>query len=283
MPNAYRIKDWDKIFENNESRKLKNLNWVPLPNSWEGLGYARVTKHKNAVTILAAWPLVVQIGSKCPQRGLLAKVDAPLSVEDMTDLTRMPVQMFERALEALADPLIGWIEVVEIEKAENGRWEVTQQRESRNLPQSPDASGSSGVEQNRTERNRKEGEAQAPVAAATLPPEEEIVRLWNSESALPAVRNLSSDRNRSLKSRMKETFFRENFPDGIKRISVSAFCLGESEQGWRATFDWFLKPGNLEKILEGKYDGRQGAKTVALRDGEHPDVWDPMSEGGKAA
>lgn len=151
---AYRIKNWDAIFENNESRKLKKLNWVPLPNSWDGLGYARVTKHKNAVTILAAWPLIVQICSKCPQRGLLAKVDEPLSVEDMADLTRMPAQVFERAIDALIDPLIGWVELVDVEKGEDGLWKPIPQGETANLPQSPDTSGISGVEQNRTERNK---------------------------------------------------------------------------------------------------------------------------------
>jgi len=109
---TYRIKDWDRIFENSESRKLKNLNWVPMPNSWDGRGYIKVTKHKQAVSILAAWPLIVQIGSKCPHRGLLAKVDGPLSAEDMADLTRMPVEVFARALDALTSPEIGWIEEI---------------------------------------------------------------------------------------------------------------------------------------------------------------------------
>jgi hypothetical protein len=164
---AYQIKDWDKIFENSDSRKLKNLNWVPMPNSWDGLGYIRVTKHKNAVSILAAWLLVVEIGSKCPQRGLLAKVDAPLSVEDMQDLTRMPAELFKKALEALTDPLIGWVEVVEINRSSRGDWEI--------LPVStetsgndPDASGRSGLVQNRTEQNGIEQKTLSPERQATV-------------------------------------------------------------------------------------------------------------------
>lgn len=165
MPNAYRIKNWDSIFENNESRKLKKLNWVPIPNTWDGLGYVRVTKHKNAVSILAAWPLVIQIGSKCPQRGLLAKVDAPLSVEDMSDLTRMPAELFVRAFDALIHPSIGWVELVEIQKSD-GLWKII---ESPDTPgDSPDPSGMSGVEQNRTEWKEQNGNK---AAGAVLIPD----------------------------------------------------------------------------------------------------------------
>ena len=205
---AYRIKDWDKIFENNDSRKLKNLNWVPIPNSWDGLGYIRVTKHKNAVSILAAWLLVVQIGSKCPQRGLLAKVDAPLSVEDMEDLTRMPAELFKKALEVLCDPKIGWIEVVEIQLSPAGTWEVVGispalgNMPNSNLPESPDASGNdpetsgkSGLEQNRTEQKGTED----------IPP-----------------KNLAGEPDKSSKSRKEE----ESPPDPRHSPIVKGWCEG---------------------------------------------------------
>lgn len=261
MPSAYRIKNWNQVFENSESRKLKNLNWVPLPNSWEGLGYARVTKHKNAVTIMAAWPLVIQIGSKCPQRGLLAKVDAPLSVEDMADLTRMPAQIFDRALEALVDPLIGWVEIVQIEKGENGVWEINLQSKSQNLPQSPDTSGSSGLEQNRTEQKGMEQKEGMSIDIDSSSRSEDVVKLWNSQPSLPSIRDLTSDRRRALKTRLSEPFFRDNFVEGIQRIAASSFCTGNNEREWTATFDWFLKPGSITKILEGKYDGKKKSES----------------------
>ena len=44
----------------------------------------------------------------------------------------------------------------------------------------------------------------------------------------------------------------------VKRIAGSAFCLGSSQSGWRADFDWFLKPSTHLRVMEGRYDDREG-------------------------
>ena len=38
MPNiiAYRIKDWEDTYENNRTRDLRHMRWVPIPNSFDG-------------------------------------------------------------------------------------------------------------------------------------------------------------------------------------------------------------------------------------------------------
>ncbi len=43
-------------------------------------------------------------------------------------------------------------------------------------------------------------------------------------------------------------------------INASPFCRGE-EGGWRANFDWALKPGNIAKVLEGNYAAGPMART----------------------
>lgn len=120
MPIVYKIKNWDRVFETSESRKLKSLNWVALPNRWDGLGFSRVRKHKHAIDILAGWMIIVQIASKCPVRGLLIKDNIPLSAGDMGDLAGLPGSLFERALNVLSDPDqgISWIEKIKEEKDE---------------------------------------------------------------------------------------------------------------------------------------------------------------------
>ena len=37
------------------------------------------------------------------------------------------------------------------------------------------------------------------------------------------------------------------------RINGLPFCRGENDRGWRANFDWALKPANIAKVLEGVY------------------------------
>ena len=33
---------------------------------------------------------------------------------------------------------------------------------------------------------------------------------------------------------------------------------GENDRNWRADFDWIMKPTNMCKVLEGKYDDKGG-------------------------
>ncbi len=46
------------------------------------------------------------------------------------------------------------------------------------------------------------------------------------------------------------------------------FLRGVSDRGWVADFEWFVRPESVTKLLEGKYDNRQGVpanKTFAQK------------------
>lgn len=89
----------------------------------------------------------------------------------------------------------------------------------------------------------------------------EIVEAWNRTS-LPKVSNLSDDRKRHLSARLSEPFWHSRFQEGMNLADKSDFLKGNNDRGWKITFDWFVKPGNLEKILEGKYDKPNGEKPM---------------------
>jgi hypothetical protein len=89
---------------------------------------------------------------------------------------------------------------------------------------------------------------------------DDVVAAWNAEPRLPRIRNLSEKRKRALAARSKDPFFVEHFREAIRKISESKFCLGENDRGWRADFDWFLQPGTVTKIIEGKYDNKADAR-----------------------
>lgn len=217
---AYRIKNWNKIFENNESRKLKKLMWIPVPTKWEGLGYTRLMKHKNAISVFAGWNLIIQIGSKCPHRGLLANEDSPLTAEDMKDLTRMPTEVFERTLSVLSDPKegINWIDEVEISKTVDG-WRVIE-----NLPQSPDASGFDGVEEKGMEGNRKEGNGMGEGAPAPAN-RDHVFPAWETVKASAQNMGLPEWRTKDWFDKMEEVGWVDekerpirNWQAGLSRI-----------------------------------------------------------------
>lgn len=37
-----RVKDWDLLFENNRTRGLKRLDWVPIQNNLDSEGYVEL-------------------------------------------------------------------------------------------------------------------------------------------------------------------------------------------------------------------------------------------------
>ena len=43
----------------------------------------------------------------------------------------------------------------------------------------------------------------------------------------------------------------------IEKIKSSDFLCGKGGKGWVITFDWFVKPNNFIKVLEGNYDNKQ--------------------------
>ena len=44
----------------------------------------------------------------------------------------------------------------------------------------------------------------------------------------------------------------------IEKIRNSAFLKGQNPKGWVITFEWFVRPNNFPKVLEGNYDGDRG-------------------------
>ncbi len=59
-----RIRDWSKLYENNRTRELKRLDWVPVPNRLDGDGYTELLDHPDGGLHYAAWIVMVQIASR---------------------------------------------------------------------------------------------------------------------------------------------------------------------------------------------------------------------------
>jgi len=109
----YRIRDWDKHFENNRTRELKRLEWVPVPNKHDGDGFTELLDHENGMAHYGAWHLILQVASKCDPRGTLLRDGAggaktPHTPQSLARITRGSAVVFEQAIERLIT--IGWIE-----------------------------------------------------------------------------------------------------------------------------------------------------------------------------
>src|SRR5688572_23919159 len=151
MKPTYRIKDWDKHFENHESRKVKRSYWVPIPNRHDGKSYRRIADHPENVAVFAGWILILEAASKMPVRGVLADEDGPLDAEDLSSMTGFPASIFEAAFRVLPEVRVGWLEAEEV-KPRRRKPPAT----SRNLPESPGVPGNVAVVLQGTELQDKE-------------------------------------------------------------------------------------------------------------------------------
>lgn len=106
----------------------------------------------------------------------------------------------------------------------------------------------------------------SPVAADAPPPPPKIdpdpdlakaASRWNDladHSHLTRISKLTEPRRRALKLRVSELGGLEAWDDFLARISRSPLLTGKVGRGWKADFDWVLKPANFTRITEGKYD-----------------------------
>lgn len=86
---------------------------------------------------------------------------------------------------------------------------------------------------------------------------ERIVKKWNTLSDLgikPVMKiGERTQRKEWLSARLK-TYSEEDFITAINNIRESKFLQGHNKNGWVITFDWFIRPNNFPKVLEGNYN-----------------------------
>ena len=84
-----------------------------------------------------------------------------------------------------------------------------------------------------------------------------IIDSWNSLSLSKLTKIAKgSARYKSINARIKD-YGEEAFINAIRSISQSDFLRGINDRGWVITFDWFIKPNNFVKVLDGNYINRK--------------------------
>jgi len=95
----------------------------------------------------------------------------------------------------------------------------------------------------------------------------DIADMWNSIcTSYPAVKRISPDtvRGKLVASRLKE-YGADQIREAFEKVERSEFLRGGNQNGWSATFDWVMKPGNFLKVLEGNYDHTRNNNTIKFR------------------
>ena len=81
-----------------------------------------------------------------------------------------------------------------------------------------------------------------------------VVQAWNSLGLQQLSRVTAASRRGSmLRARILE-YGVDDVLEAIEKIRQSAFLKGQNAKGWVITFEWFVRPNNFPKVLEGNYD-----------------------------
>ena len=88
----------------------------------------------------------------------------------------------------------------------------------------------------------------------------ELKGLWNRYAGiLPKVLDLTKKRQEKSRLRIREHPNEEFWETLFIKIQTCEFLLGDSDGGWKASFDWIIQNSdNCLKVLEGKCDRVKG-------------------------
>ena len=90
-----------------------------------------------------------------------------------------------------------------------------------------------------------------------------VMEAWNS-LGLSQIQKILPDTNRGVMLRKRiQDYGVDVVCEAIEKIRASTFLMGGNKKGWTITFDWFIKPNNFPKVLEGNYDDHSEAKSGA--------------------
>lgn len=88
-------------------------------------------------------------------------------------------------------------------------------------------------------------------------PHKEIVAIYHEVlPELRSVRSWNATREKHLRARWREDKRRQSLSwwrEYFTRVKASSFLTGKKTD-WSADFDWLIRPTNMAKVLEGKYD-----------------------------
>ena len=81
----------------------------------------------------------------------------------------------------------------------------------------------------------------------------------------------SSTRYKALSARIRE-HGKDKVLEAIENIKASNFLQGMNDKGWVITFDWFVKPNNFVKVLDGNYSNRVTREQEKKGDGRYDGI-----------
>lgn len=120
-----------------------------------------------------------------------------------------------------------------------------------------------------------ETDSESPLPPAGESECAEVVSRFNSICvSLNKVSRMTEPRRKAVQSAL-QAVGQEKLTELFHKAEASDFLTKRNSSGWKAGFDWLMKPENYTKVLEGNYDNRNSAQTVQTdytNGGLHPNI-----------
>ena len=122
----------------------------------------------------------------------------------------------------------------------------------------------------RDEEREIEGEdIGIPPAAVSPPPPrpspcpfKKIMELYHQICvSYPRIEDIDGERKKAVAARWRKYGDLAVFEQVFRIAQASSFMKGENGRNWSADFDWMMRPTNISKILEHKYDDKTTVQT----------------------
>lgn len=94
-----------------------------------------------------------------------------------------------------------------------------------------------------------------------------LIQKWNElPDAITKISTLKKDtqRYKMLTQRVSE-YGVDKVLEAIEKIKQSSFLQGSNNKGWTITFEWFVRPNNFVKVLEGNYADKKIQKSNFIK------------------
>ena len=260
--------------------KTADIKWVKLTTDMFDNRKIKQIRHlPEGNNIVLIWVMLLTIAGRCNASGMIFLTEnIPYSIESLAVELDFDQTVVKLALDVLqkfgmivcdesAFYISNWEEYQNIEGMElireQTRKRVAKYRENKKAL-ACNVTGNATV----TPSNATDIESERESEKEVLTPSKEgvcrtkdvrrIIEAWNS-LGLQQIQKITADssRGKMLKARVAE-YGVDEVLRAIEKVRNSDFLRGSKD--FLITFEWFVKPNNFPKVLEGNYDNRGGKK-----------------------
>ena len=273
---------------------MAKVSWIKIETEMfnnSKIGHIRNLPEGNNIVLI--WVMLLTMAGRCNANGLIFLTEnIPYNEKMLADELRFDESVVRLALSVLEKfgmitrdgnllTIPGWEEHQNIEGMDKIREQnrIRKQKQRERQRNMIDMSRDASRDVTQQSKNKKEDidkdkekDNKLIVSKDTICQTDvrRVIEEWNKlqEVGINPIRDIkpSSKRYQLLKGRIREYGIDEVL-NAINNVRDSDFLRGENNRGWMITFDWFVKPNNFLKTLEGNYnkEGQHGTTRTAQR------------------